>query len=289
MRKSAWGTKKGREVVLAIWVKRSFFEDCLGTAVCSDTFGQPYGSGGGSYGGSVNGSSGPLGSSANRPGSFASNPFPPSGRGGGADGGAGRTRNQSPDSRHHSPASSGAGSPPVSPASEQLSRKQLEKRGTFALGDGGGEEGREGAGSSDAGRGFAGAGAAAAVQAKGKSVLTTEDEDGDNDSGEDLRGRAVTGDPSTGTDAYFGGDGGRKSSHAGNGGGGLGEGAGGGRGGGRRARSQSLSSPTNLHAHSGRMTEGVRLHWEPERLPSGEKVIMRARSSLWIASGHGWV
>ena len=37
MRKSAWGTIRGREVVLAIWVRRSFLEDCLAAAVCSTT------------------------------------------------------------------------------------------------------------------------------------------------------------------------------------------------------------------------------------------------------------
>lgn len=41
MRKSGWGTKPAREVVLAIWVRRKFLEECLGEAVCSDTFGPP--------------------------------------------------------------------------------------------------------------------------------------------------------------------------------------------------------------------------------------------------------
>lgn len=39
MKKSAWGTKPGREVVLAVWVRRKFIADCLAKAVCSDTFG----------------------------------------------------------------------------------------------------------------------------------------------------------------------------------------------------------------------------------------------------------
>lgn len=41
MRKSCWGAVRGREVILAIWVRRSFLEDCLANAVCSDRFDSP--------------------------------------------------------------------------------------------------------------------------------------------------------------------------------------------------------------------------------------------------------
>lgn len=41
MRKSCWGAVRGREVILAIWVRRSFLEDCLANAVCSDRFDRP--------------------------------------------------------------------------------------------------------------------------------------------------------------------------------------------------------------------------------------------------------
>lgn len=80
------------------------------------------------------------------------------------------------------------------------------------------------------------------------------------------RSRAFTSDPST--RAFFGSPVSQGKGGGGMGGIGIGSGAGIGEGGMEdRARSQSMTA-----ASSGRMTDGVRLHWEPERLPSGEKV-----------------
>eukprot|EP00903_Cladosiphon_okamuranus_P015467 g14281.t2 len=266
MRKSCWGEKKGREVVLAIWVKRSFFEDCLGSAVCSDTLrsSKAHGGGGscGGNGGGRSGSGSIASGNSSRGGSLG--PFSTLGDGGGGGDAGGGNSNQSADYRHSSPASSVAGSPPASPASEQLRRwrqqqQQQQRREAFALGGD-----RE---NSDGDYGHAAADTpAAALLAKGKMALGEGDRDvnvdgdgeggrgaedrDDNDGDGEVRERAVTGDP-TKRD-YFGGP------FTGSGGTGAP---------GRRPRSQSLSSPRN----SGRTADGVRLHWEPERLPSGEK------------------
>lgn len=265
MRKSEWGTKKGREVVLAIWVKRSFIEDCFGTAVCSNTFGPSCGGGCGGGGGGGNGGSGGRKGSGGvgRRSSFAVTPFPTSDSGG-DDG------RSPPTSGFPTPANSVAGSPPASPASgQQHQRRQQEASASESQGGraSGGDGGRD-----DARRAAAAATTATALLAKGQASLAQGNEN-DEDDDNIPRGRAVTGDPSTGY--YFGGSEGdplgERMSEGGSGGWGFDAGAGvegGGRAPERRARSQSLTSPS----YSGRMTDGVRLHWEPERLPSGEKV-----------------
>eukprot|EP00752_Nemacystus_decipiens_P004365 g3989.t1 len=264
MRKSCWGAKRGREVVLAIWVKRSFLEDCLGAAVCSNTFGSSPPGGGGGVGDSGGGGGSASGSIA-----------------GGKNGSNSSSNgNRSPGSRYSSPASSVASSPPASPAGEQRRRwQQRQRREAFALGEE--EADRRDSSGNDGGGAAASVGtSAAALLAKGKNALVEvdgeESADGRNNNdggGEELRGRAATGDPSAG--AYFGvdpivgggggKDGGRNLFRGESGGvGGWAGGAGAPAG---RRRSQSLSSPR----YNGRMAEGVRLHWEPERLPSGEK------------------
>ncbi|CAM9165625.1 unnamed protein product [Ectocarpus fasciculatus] len=257
MRKSEWGTKKGREVVLAIWVKRSFIEECFGTAVCSNTFGPSCGGGTGGGGRCRKGSDG-----ITRRSSFAVTPFPTS-DGGGDDG------RSPPTSGSSTPAHSVFGSPPASPVGGQ--QHQRRRQETFASESEGGRVSGADGGRDGARRAAAAATTAAALLAKGQASLTQGDEK-DEDDDDIPRRRAVTGDPSTGY--YFGGSVGdplgERISEGGSGGGGFDEGAGGEREGvvpGRRARSQSLASPS----HSGRMTDGVRLHWEPERLPSGEK------------------
>ncbi|CAM9271014.1 unnamed protein product [Ectocarpus sp. 12 AP-2014] len=266
MRKSEWGTKKGREVVLAIWVKRSFIEDCFGMAVCSNTFGPSCGGscGGGGGGGVGNGGSGRKGSGGiGRHSSFAVTPFPTSDSGG-DDG------RSPPTSGFPTPANSVAGSPPASPVSgQQHQRRQQEASASES--EGGRASGGPG-GCDDARRAAAAATTATALLAKGQASLAQGNEKDEDDGDNIPRGRAVTGDPSTGY--YFGGSADdpleERMREGGSGGGGFNEGAGVGRCGRapeRRARSQSLTSP----GYSGRMTDGVRLHWEPERLPSGEK------------------
>lgn len=209
MRKSAWGTKSGREVVLAIWVRRAFLEDCLATAVCSDTFGPHAPCGGGSVGRS----SGALGLDRSPLGNSGKSLFL-------------RERQ-----------SSGSAASDVSLPSPRPHSTMEE---AFSLGASALES-----------TGDAGAGP---VGHKGKRLegeVQAEEEEEEED-----RQRAVTTDtPSRGY--YFG------SPVSGC----SGVGGGGGGGGRRRARSHSLTS-----SHNGRMTDGVRLHWEPERLPSGEKV-----------------
>lgn len=249
MRKSDWGTKKGREVVLAIWVKRSFIEDCLGTAVCSNTFGPCCNgsSGGGKSGG---------GSSRNsRRGRFS------------AAGGGRGNGSRSPGSACSSPADSAAGSPPQSPTIGPQDHKQL--KGTFVVG--GGQRSGGGEGGSHASTAAA---EAAALLARGRNALGGEDGDFvEAGEGEEVRARALTGGASM--QSHFSGgaaaggpqggaEGGWKSlgRTASEGGATLGEPDE------RRPRSHSLS----WAPYSRRMTEGVRVHWEPERLPSGEKV-----------------
>lgn len=188
MRKSCWGAVRGREVILAIWVRRSFLEDCLANAVCSDRFDSPM-----------------AGSRKTR-----------------------RARRV----KSGSPVRSSAVMNPAASNQDILARGPVDDK--RALESNGVENDKQ----------------RDAVNQDwlGGCTSSSEEKEGEYSSSE--RRERENG-PVKGVDV--------------SGGWGVGdEGPG-------RSRSRALSD-TSIPQFYGRMTDGVRVHWEPERLPSGEKV-----------------
>lgn len=302
MQKSAWGTNPQREVVLAIWVKRSFFESCLAAAVCSDTYGAP------SPASSVAGMS-PRGNSPTRrpsaseynnnnisPSRFrrVSASSMPSYAPSHESDESSLTVSTSPDQPQLSPSASliplwvkeafasddegqPGGSlpsppppppPPMEPEMSAISEPPILSwtEATFAPPGGGGRKraGGDGVGKKN-------------VDRSPEWIEDEEDKDHDEREG---RGRAVSSAAAmSGTAAAaaaatkrFCSQSPARNERAGNER----------RGRQGRARARSRSQPRS-HRSTSRLrnlVSGVRLHWEPERLPSGEKVCGLCKTNL---------